>query len=342
MVTMKDIAQKLGIAVSTVSKGLNGANDISDELRHTIWDTAIAMGYTPKSMKKDSNKKLCVFIENIDYETPDSFGSEIILGFRQMAVRDGWNISVVPITPAFQLKERYDTYMLKNGFAGGFLLGLALHDEWIAQMHSTTVPSVLFDNYIAKNPSVSSIGTDSFEGIDLCISLLAELGHTRIAFLNGSANSMVTSDRQNAFFQSMKQNRLPIHENLTAFGYFTPDCAKYHVPAFLDYGATAIVCASDSIAQGVMEECELRGFHIPEDISITGFDDLPLASAMNPPLTTIRQDRILIGKCGYTTLAALMQNLPISRTVLRARLIQRASCAPVRPRAPLTAERRRI
>lgn len=334
MVTMKDIAQKLGIAVSTVSKGLNGANDISDELRRVIWDTAIEMGYTPKSMKKDSNRKLCIFIENIAYEDSDSFGSDIILGFRQMAMLDGWSITVVPITPGFQVEDRYDTYMLKNGYTGGFLLGLALHDEWMKQMKTTVVPSVLFDNYIARNPNVSSIGTDSFEGIDLCISHLAELGHTRIAFLNGSANSMVTSDRQKAFYQSMKRYQLPIDEALTAYGYFTPDCAKYHVPAFLDHGATAIVCASDSIAEGVMEECELRGFHVPEDISVTGFDDLPLAASLNPPLTTIRQDRLLIGKVGYVTLGSLMQNLPISRTVLRAQLVKRSTCAPVRPRVP--------
>ena len=121
MVTIKDIANRLGISVSTVSKGLNGASDISEDLRQMVLDTAVEMGYQSKKMKKDENKKLCLFIENMEYETANQFGYEIILGFRQAAFRNGWSVSVVPVTPAFQMTEKYDTYMLKNGYSGGFL-----------------------------------------------------------------------------------------------------------------------------------------------------------------------------------------------------------------------------
>ena len=85
MVTIKDIANRLGISVSTVSKGLNGASDISEDLRQMVLDTAVEMGYQSKKMKKDENKKLCLFIENMEYETANQFGYEIILGFRQAA-----------------------------------------------------------------------------------------------------------------------------------------------------------------------------------------------------------------------------------------------------------------
>lgn len=89
MVTIKDIANRLGISVSTVSKGLNGASDISEDLRQMVLDTAVEMGYQSKKMKKDENKKLCLFIENMEYETANQFGYEIILGFRQAAFRNG-------------------------------------------------------------------------------------------------------------------------------------------------------------------------------------------------------------------------------------------------------------
>lgn len=95
MVTIKDIANRLGISVSTVSKGLNGASDISEDLRQMVLDTAVEMGYQSKKMKKDENKKLCLFIENMEYETANQFGYEIILGFRQAAFRNGWSVSVV-------------------------------------------------------------------------------------------------------------------------------------------------------------------------------------------------------------------------------------------------------
>lgn len=136
MVTIKDIANRLGISVSTVSKGLNGASDISEDLRQMVLDTAVEMGYQSKKMKKDENKKLCLFIENMEYETANQFGYEIILGFRQAAFRNGWSVSVVPVTPAFQMTEKYDTYMLKNGYSGGFLVGFALHDDWMRRLPS--------------------------------------------------------------------------------------------------------------------------------------------------------------------------------------------------------------
>ena len=149
MATIKDIANRLGVSVSTVSKGLNGASDISDELRQMVLDTAVEMGYATKKSKKVDNRKLVVFVENMDYESAGSFGYEILLGFRQNAFRHNWDVTIHPVTPSFQLTEKYDTYLLKNGFCGAFLVGFALHDEWMKQLETTTMPTVLFDNYIS-------------------------------------------------------------------------------------------------------------------------------------------------------------------------------------------------
>lgn len=150
MVTIKDIANKLGISLGTVSKGLNGASDISEDLRQQILDTAVEMGYTTKKMKKEEHKKLCLFIENMDYTKPEHFGYDIVLGFKQAAYRDKWDITILPVNPEFQQKEKYDTYMLKNGYSGAFLVGFALQDEWMSQLNYTTVATALFDNFIKK------------------------------------------------------------------------------------------------------------------------------------------------------------------------------------------------
>ncbi len=328
MVTIKDIAARLGISVSTVSKGLSGASDISDELRQMVLDTAVEMGYQSKKMKKDENKKLCLFIENMDYETSNQFGYDIILGFKQAAFREGWTVTVVPVTPAFQLEEKYDTYMLKNGFSGGFLVGFALHDEWMRQLNFTSIPTVLFDNYIKKNPHVCYVGTDNFEGIEIAIDHLYQLGHKKIAFLNGSLYSMVSEQRYQAFLDNMKEHELEIDEDLIAHGYYVADSAKYHVPNFLAAGATAILCGNDLIASGVITECQQRGFHIPDDISVVGFDDLPISSYLDPPLTTVRQDRIELGKCGFAALNNLIHHVSVSKTLMRPQLITRSSTAP--------------
>ncbi|MBQ9118983.1 MAG: LacI family DNA-binding transcriptional regulator [Lachnospiraceae bacterium] len=331
MATIKDIADRIGIAVSTVSKGLNGASDISADMRQLVLDTAVEMGYASKKMKSKASRKVCILIENMDYENIDQFGYEIIMGFKRSAARRHWDVSVIPTDLNMQTSEKYDTYMLKNGFSGAFLLGFTLHDDWIRQLSKTTVPTVLLDNYIPMNNHVGYVGTDSMEGIALAVNHLVALGHTKIAFLNGSKNSMVSEERYQAFVQSMSENGLTPDEALVEYGYYVPDCAKYHVPAFLEHGATAILCASDLIASGVIAEVLRHGLRVPEDISVIGYDDLPLASNLTPPLTTIRQDRIDLGKSAFLLLDGLVHDVTVSKMLLRAKFIERASTAPPKP-----------
>ena len=325
MATIRDIAQRLGVAVSTVSKGLNGASDISAEMRQLVLDTAVEMGYASKKIRSNGNRKVCILIENMDYENIDQFGYEIVMGFKIYAARRNWEVSVIPSNLNMQTAEKYDTYMLKNGFCGAFLLGFSLHDDWIKQLNKTTVPTVLLDNYIAGNHHVGYVGTDSFEGISLSVKHLVELGHKKIAFLNGSKNSMVSEERLQAFLQSMTENGLTPDEKLMEYGYYVPDCAKYHVPGFLEHGATAIICASDLIASGVITELIKRGLRVPEDISVIGYDDLPIAKQLNPPLTTIRQDRVDLGRSAFLLLDGLVHNITISKLLLRAKFIKRGS-----------------
>lgn len=327
MATIREIAKKLGVSISTVSKGLNGANDISDELRQTILDTAVEMGYVTKRMKKEEHKKLCVFVENMEYESASEFGYDIVLGFRQAAYRDNWHVEVIPVNAEFQKKEKYDTFMLKNGYSGAFLVGFALQDEWMKQMENTGIATVLFDNFIHKNPNVAYIGTDSFEGIDTAIEYLTQLGHTRIAFLNGSLHSMITDQRQQAFYDSMAAHHLTLEDKLVANGYYVAESAKDFVPSFLENKATAIVCGNDLLAYGTIGECEKCGYRVPEEVSVVGFDDLPLSSHTNPSLTTIRQDRAELGKCGYMALHSLMNHVPVSKTLLRPEFVIRNSTA---------------
>ena len=254
MATIKDIANRLGVSVSTVSKGLNGASDISEQLRQTVLDTAVEMGYTPKQMRTRETKKLCIFIENMEYETSEQFGYDIILGFKQAAYPARYSVTVMPVTPAFQTMEKYDTFMLKNGYVGAFLVGFALQDAWLTQLNHTSIPTTLFDNYIRKNPNVSYIGTDSFEGIDDAIEHLMALGHRKIALLNGSAHSMITEQRRQAYIDSMNAHNLEINEKWMPYGYYVAAAAKDHVANLLSLGATAIVCGNDLLASGALDE----------------------------------------------------------------------------------------
>lgn len=327
MPTIKDIANKLGVAVSTVSKGLNGASDISEDMRQLVLDTAVEMGYASKKVQKLGKRKVCIMIENMEYENIDQFGYEIIVGFKLSAARRHCDVSVIPCNLNLQTQEKFDSVMLKCGYSGAFLLGFALHDDYIRQLYKTTVPTVLLDNYI-PNRHVGYVGTDGFNGIDLAVKHLSDNGHTRIALLNGSKNSMVTNERQLAFTQSLARYSLTVDPDLIANGYYVPECAKDHVNYFLQKGATAIVCASDLIASGVIAELKRMGKRVPEDISVIGFDDLPIAQHLSPTLTTIRQDRVAIGKSAFMMLEELIGGVSISKLLLKPELIIRNSTGP--------------
>ncbi len=324
MSTIKEIANKLGIAVSTVSKGLNGASDISEETRQLVLDTAVEMGYASKKVQKLGSRKVCILIENMEYENIDQFGYEIIVGFKLSAAKRRCDVTVIPTNLNMQTQEKFDSFMLRYGYSGAFLLGFGLHDDYISQLYKTTVPTVLLDNYI-PNKHVGYVGTDGYNGIDLAVKHLAEKGHKRIALLNGAKNSMITNERNLAFVQSMSEHSLEINPELIANGYYVPGCAKDYVGSFLENGATAIVCASDLIASGVIAELKRLGKKVPEEVSVTGFDDLPIAQHLEPTLTTVRQDRVAIGKSAFMMLEELIGGVSISKLLLKPELIIRGS-----------------
>lgn len=332
MATMRDIAQRLGVSVGTVSKGLNGGTDISEELRRSILDTAVELGYTNRRSQKEEHRKLAVFIENMDYQNVEDFGYEIVLGFKTAANRDHWAVDIIEADRDFQNREKYETWMLQKGYSAGFFLGFSLEDPWMEQFHETSMPTALLDNYILLNPHVAMVGTDSEEAMDLAIGHLRSLGHEKIAFLNGSAHSYISDQRMISYLSSMARHHLHIDPSIAVYGYYVAEAAGYHVPGFLQKGVTAILCGNDRIAEGVIRCCKASGYSVPEDISVVGFDDIPLAQRLDPPLTTIRQSRSELGRCGYYTLYSMISGVAVSRNLLRPSLVVRETTAIARPR----------
>jgi LacI family transcriptional regulator len=323
MVTINDIAKRLDIAPSTVSKGLNDANDVSPELKQRIIDTAIEMGYVTKRMKKERKKKIAIFVKDMEYEEPNDYGFDIILGFKQSALREGWDVIVTRIGSVEQSKESYDRYMFRNHLYGGFFLGFSLGDPWITQLRRTTVPTVLLDSYMHNNPVVGYVGTDSYEGIDLAIQHLVNLGHTKIALFNGYQFSMSTEIRYRAYISSMQARHLTVDEDLITYGYYDNSSIEYHIRRLIDNGATAVICGNDMLAVGILKECDRMGISVPRDLSVVGYDNLPVSKQMS--LTTVNLDRHSLGRCSYATLCWLISRLPVSKSLLRPELVHRTT-----------------
>lgn len=326
MATMDDIAKRLGITKGTVSKALNGANDVSEAMRRSVLETAVELGYC--RLPRGSALKLCVFIENMAYEHPDDFGWDLVTGFRKMAEPDGFVVDIVPLTPIMQKGMRYDEFMLLKGYRGAFFLGMNFLDPWMQDLKTCRTPTVLLDNRTQYNPVVTQIGLDNDESMEIAILRLKELGHTCIGYLSGALGSYVYQERYMAFFHAMRKHKLSDSRALAGHAYYASECIEQHLPRLLDLGCTAIICSHDLLAHALMIHCHEKGIQIPGQLSILGIDDLPLCRFTDPPLSSIRQDRTELGKSAYYALNSQINQIHINVLKLHPELILRRSMGP--------------
>lgn len=331
MATINDIAKKLGISKSTVSKALNNASDVSLETKEKILAVALEIGYTNKHMQ-ERPQKICILIENMEYTQPNHFGYDIIHAFMDMAKQDNWLVDIVPIDKEFQRGMSYNYFMMENEYVAAFILGFSLVDPWINSFISNKIPTVFYDNYILGNPHVASIGCDSAQGIDEAVHYLKEQGHKKIGLLSGPLESYIQKTRYNAYIDALSKYHLEVNDKYIGIEYYVSDSTRDHIKRMYDLGITAILCTHDIRAISAIEECHANDIKVPQDMSIIGFDDIPLAPLTEPSLTTIRQDRIALGKSGYYALSSLLKGLPISSINLYAPLIVRDSTGPAKIR----------
>jgi LacI family transcriptional regulator len=239
-------------------------------------------------------------------------------------------VEIVPLTLELQQEIPYDNYMVRENYCGGLFLGLDIsQDPWMVDMENCKTPTVLYDNHVSTNSNVTYIGTNNQEGMELAVKYLKSLGHTKIGYLTYELRSYIYQRRYYAFSQAMAENDLFFEPSMSGSARHVSECLNLHLPKLLDQGCTAIVCSHDILAHSVMVHCQELGLRVPEDVSILGFDDIPLCRYTIPPLTTIRQDRMNLGKSALYALTSQMNHVCVSSLLLHAELIVRGSCAPV-------------
>ena len=154
---------------------------------------------------------------------------------------------------------------------------------------------------------------------------LAELGHRRVAYLGGEESSYVTQERKNGYLDALKKSGLPQMDQLIAFAYFYDDFELSLLQGLLNAGATAIICASDIIALNTVKKLQALGLQVPQDVSVVGYDGIPLTRYSNPPLTTVSQNGVEVGRQAFRLLQALLRGERISQLMLRPQLVVRDS-----------------
>ena len=302
-------------------------------MKQAVLEKAVELGYSRSARTSDA-PRLAVFITNMDYAKPEDFGYEIVVGFRQAAEPAGFHVELIPLDQQMQTQMRYDEYMVLGNYCGGLFLGMSLLDPWMQEFETCITPTVLYDNHISGNPRLTDVGVDNFEGIKLGVKYLRSLGHEKIGYLSSALQAYVYSQRYNAFARVMEEIGLTADDSVMGSSYKISTCLTKHLPRLLENGCTAIICSHDLLANSVMLHCKDLGLRVPEDISIMGFDDLPLCRYTFPPLTTIRQNRPALGKGAFYALSCQLKGISLSTHLLHAELIRRDSCGPA-PKEPV-------
>ncbi len=263
----------------------------------------------------------------MNYQKPEDFGYDIISGFRKAAEPAGFQVEIIELDRRIQETSRYDEYMVYGNYSGALFLGLSLMDPWIRDFETCRTPAVLYDNHISGNPNVTSMGVDNVEAMKMGVQYLKSLGHRRIGYLSSALEAHIFRQRWNAFFTAMSQCGLEAEPLIGGNSYHISECMSIHLPRLLERGCTAVMCSHDILAHSAMIHCKERGLRVPEDISILGFDDIPLCRYTTPPLTTIRQNRTALGKSAFYAMSSLLNKVAISSLLLHPELMIRSSCA---------------
>ena len=329
-IRIKDIAAAVGVSPTTVSLALNNKPGAGEELRRKILRTAKDLGYKGPRVAKAGS--LCLLhiarhghTLNRDH---DVFIADYIEGLSQSAKLAGYTLEIVMFkrTPMEQILDA----ALGKAVDGFIILGTELSQEDVESFKVIRKPLVFIDTY-HEFLNFDFVDINNEDSIFLLLSYLYDKGHRSFGFIKGAMETRNIRLRERGFFEGLQ--RLGLAANDSAI--FTVD-QTYH-GAYKDMKSilarhpplpTALVCSNDIIASGCLKAFSEFGVNVPEDISVVGFDNLPLSAISEPPLTTIQVSKAQIGMMAVQLLVSRIQGeaaIPAVKVLIGGKLIERNS-----------------
>lgn len=296
--TIKDIAAKSGVSITTVSRVLNMKEEgMSQKTREKVLQVIEEMNYKPNQFARGlitkESKLLGLIVPNIN----NPFFPELCRGAEDEANRHQYSLIICNSDDNTTKEENY-LRLLSEQQVDGILLSSKDGFPSISgkQLEQIKVPCVLLDRG-GESGNYNSVFINNEQGGYLAGRHLLELGHQKIACVMGSPNLQNATDRLSGFRRALKEENIELPESRVINGDFHMESAYLQSKKFLsETNVTAIFACNDVMACGVYRAAYEMNLKIPEDISIIGFDDIPLVSALIPQLTTIRQDIYEMGR----------------------------------------------
>jgi LacI family transcriptional regulator len=341
-VTIKDVARLAEVSVATVSRVLNASAPVQAETRARVLQVARELRFAPNGAARTLSRRRAGALGVILPDLYGEFFSELLRGIDQEAQRAGHSLLVssshhdsLGVAAAVRaMRGRVDGLLVMAPDVSAAALEETLPDG-LAMVLLNPMPGAAID----------SITVDNAGGARLVVQHLVALGHRRIAFITGPARNADAQARLRGYRAAMRDAGLPVTRSLVARGEFTEASGWEAARLIVNQAgkrATALFAANDASAVGALAALRDSGMSVPDDISVVGFDDIPIARYATPPLTTVR---VAIDVLGARAANLLLRGLtgPPRRLprdarceIVPAELIARHSSGPLPPHSRLT------
>jgi len=300
-ITLKDIAQRVGKSVTTVSRALHDFDDVSPETKAEVRSIAEELGYTPnihaQRLQKKRTDTIGFIMPTYGPRFSDPFFSEFLAGIGNQAAELGFDLLVSTRPPGTMELQAYDKNVRSPRVDGFIIVRTRKQDQRIKYLSQMDIPFVAFGRMLDHN-NYAYVDEDGEYGMSLITCHLIDLGHKRIAYLDAPEQFMFAHYRRQGFLAGLKNNGLSVDRELILTGDMTQR-AGYQLATdllTLDNPPTAIIASNDLMALGAISAAQQLGLEVGDDVAITGFDNIPLAEYCHPPLTTIHQPIYQIGE----------------------------------------------
>ncbi|MBV9229679.1 MAG: LacI family DNA-binding transcriptional regulator [Chloroflexi bacterium] len=330
-VTIFDVAKEAGVSYSTVSRVINNKEYVSEDKRERVLRAMAQLGYVANIQARSLAGGRTNIVGLLVHTLNNAYIGEIIKGIDNEMAEAHYDLMLYTTHRRKTRESVYVTKLTRNPVDGLLLVLPRNAEAYLETLRKRRFPHVLVDHQgISQNMPVPSIGAENWKGAYEATRYLLQLGHRRIGFITGTMDMGCAQDRLTGYKAALQDHGLSIAPELINEGDFLQprgySCAKELLA--LPEPPTAIFASNDMSAFGVMEAVRDYGLQIPRDISIIGFDDIPQAEHVHPPLTTVRQP---LEEMGRRAARLLLQYIAqpaaeVERIELPTELIVRQSC----------------
>lgn len=328
-----EIARRANVSTATVSRTLNQSGPVKAATARKVWRAVTALNYYPNSHARTLVSGRSRLIGLIVSDITNPFFPELIRTFEDLAAQKQYDLLMT--------STNYDTSrmttclrrMLERKVDGVAMMTSEMDMSLIKELAKRSLPIVFMD-VGQMGPRMSHVSIDYGNGIRQAVDHVVDLGHRNIGFISGPLDLHSARTRRQAFVDGLRHHRILLDRRLVREGTHTAEGGEKAMKELLKLAKlpTAVVCSNDWTAIGALHAIHAAGLRVPEDVSLVGFDDIPLTSYTTPTLTTVRMSARDVGATAFQALFSLIGEQHLEGDVYQVptRLVVRESTAKVR------------